>query len=47
MAISNLASTLSKLGKYQDALVLLESVLELFQRTLPAEHPDLGITCFY
>ena len=42
MAMTNLASTYTKLGMNQDGLVLHERVLELYQRALPADHPDIG-----
>ena len=42
--MTNLASTYSKLGMNQEGLVLCERVLELYQRALPADHPDIGAT---
>jgi hypothetical protein len=44
MAMTNLASTYTKLGMNQDGLVLHERVLELYQRAFPADHPDIGAT---
>jgi CHAD domain-containing protein len=46
MAISNLASTYSKLGMHRDALVLHQQVLALYRRVLPEDHPYIGVTRF-
>ena len=40
--MSNLASSYSDLGRYADALVLQETVLEFQRRVLPEDHPDIG-----
>ena len=40
--MGNLASTYSALGRHSDALAMQESVLELYRRVLPADHPDIG-----
>jgi len=41
--MSNLAITCGALGRHQDALVLLEKTLEFFRRTLPENHPEIGV----
>jgi hypothetical protein len=41
-AIDKLANTYGWLGMHSDALVLKERVLELRQRVLPEDHPDIG-----
>ena len=41
--MSNLAGTYIMLGRPQDALPLLERVLELYRRALPEDHPDIGV----
>ncbi len=41
--MSNLAGTYIMLGRPQDALPLLERVLELYRRALPEDHPDIGM----
>ncbi len=43
-AMGNLADTYGKLGRHQDALVLLEKTLEFRRRVLPENHPDIGVT---
>jgi hypothetical protein len=40
--MGNLAGTYSDLGRHAEALAMLESVLELYRRVLPADHPDIG-----
>ncbi len=45
MAMSNLASTYSELGRHADALVMGEQVLEFRRRVLPANHPSIGEGC--
>jgi hypothetical protein len=45
-AMGNLAATYSKLGRHQDAVVLQEKTLEFRRRVLPANHPDIGQSCF-
>ncbi len=40
--MSNLAVTYSDLGRYADALVLQEKVLEFRRRVLPEDHPSIG-----
>jgi hypothetical protein len=41
--MSNLASAHNALGQQQDALVLLEKVLEIQRRVLPENHPHIGV----
>ena len=41
-AMNNLAVTYSALGRHEDALVLMERVLEFERRVLPENHPDIG-----
>jgi len=40
--MADLASCYSKLGRYQDAVLLLEESLEFQRRVLPESHPDIG-----
>jgi hypothetical protein len=40
--MTNLASCYSKLGRYQDAVLLLEESLEFQRRVLPESHPNIG-----
>ena len=40
--MSNLASSLSKLGRHADALEMQERVLVFRRRVLPENHPDIG-----
>jgi hypothetical protein len=42
--MSNLASTYSALGRHQDALAMVEKMLEFLRRVLPGNHPDIGAT---
>ena len=42
IAMSNLASTYSSLGRHADAVAMGEMVLEFRRRVLPENHPDLG-----
>ena len=42
-AMTNLASMYSKLGQYQDAVVLQEKTLEFRRRVLPENHPHIGV----
>ena len=51
--MGNLASTYSALGRHDDALAMMERVLEFRRRVLPENHPDTGegdvwclIACF-
>jgi hypothetical protein len=44
LAMGNLATTYSDLGRYQDALVMKEKVLEFRRRVLPENHPEIGAT---
>jgi hypothetical protein len=37
-----LAVTYAALGRHSDALAMQESVLELYRRVLPEDHPDIG-----
>jgi hypothetical protein len=39
--MANLALTYSSLGKLQESLELEEGVLQLRQRVLPENHPDI------
>ncbi len=41
-AHQNLSDAYARLGRYADAVVHQERVLELKRRTLPDDHPDLG-----
>ncbi len=43
VAMSNLASSYSALGRPQDALALKEKTLEFFRRVLPENHPNIGV----
>ena len=45
-AMSNLAGTYSVLGRHQDALAMGEKTLEFRRRSLPENHPDIGISFF-
>lgn len=38
----NLALSYEELGRHEDALVLLERVLEFFRRVLPEDHLCIG-----
>jgi hypothetical protein len=40
--MNNLALAHSDLGRYMDAMVLFEKVLEFRRRVLPEDHPDIG-----
>ena len=40
--MSNLAVTYSALGRHDDALAMVERVLEFSRRVLPENHPDIG-----
>ncbi len=40
--MANLAMSYSNLGRFEDALAMEESVLELRRRVLPENHPDIG-----
>ena len=42
LAMGNLASTYSDLGRHEDALAMKERVLEFRRRVLPEDHPDIG-----
>jgi hypothetical protein len=42
----NLANTFLKLGRHQDALVMVEKALVFQRRVLPENHPDIGATSF-
>ncbi len=41
-AMYNISGMYRELGRHADALVLKERVLELRQRVLPEDHPDIG-----
>ena len=41
----NLSLTYSALGRHADALAMVEQVLELWRRVLPADHPSIGEGC--
>ncbi len=43
--MNNLAMTYSALGRHADALAMMERVLELQRRVLPANHPSIGEGC--
>jgi hypothetical protein len=43
--MSNLAQTYSDLGRHADAHAMIEQVLELWRRVLPANHPSIGEGC--
>ena len=43
-SMCNLAKTFISLGRYQDALVMHEKVLEFRRRVLPENHPEIGVT---
>ncbi len=43
--MNHLASTYRALGRHLDALAMLEQVLELWRRVLPANHPNIGECC--
>ena len=40
--MGNLAATYYALGRHSDALAMQESVLELYRRVLPEDHPEIG-----
>jgi hypothetical protein len=40
--MGNLALSFSDIGRHDDALELLEKVLEFRLRVLPKDHPDIG-----
>ena len=40
--MGSLAATYSALGRHSDALAMEESVLELYRRVLPEDHPQIG-----
>jgi hypothetical protein len=40
--MGNVASTYSSLGMHREALDLKERVLEIFRKTLPEDHPEIG-----
>ncbi len=42
--MGNLAAEYHALGRHHDALAMQEKTLEFFQRVLPENHPDLGVT---
>ncbi len=44
IAMNNLATTYSKLGRHQDALALQEKALEFYRCALPENHPGIGVT---
>ena len=44
--MSKVAALRTKLGNHNDALGLQEQVLELNNRVLPEDHPDIGYTVF-
>ena len=39
--MSNLATTYSALGRHEDALALFEKALDIKQRCLPGDDPDI------
>ena len=44
--MGNLANTYDALGRHQDSLELKEKTLEFKRRVLPANHPEIAMTCF-
>jgi hypothetical protein len=42
MAMNNLAASYSALGRHEEALAMMERVLEFRRRVLPENHPDIG-----
>ncbi len=42
LAIMELGKIYSALERHQDAVALKQKALEFHQRTLPADHPDIG-----
>jgi tetratricopeptide (TPR) repeat protein len=42
-AMNNVANTYKALGRFQEALVLREQTLQLYRRSLPENHPDIGV----
>jgi len=42
VAMSNIASTLGKVGRRKDALELFEKAMEFRIHVLPEEHPEIG-----
>jgi hypothetical protein len=40
--MTSVALTYSALERHEEALVLYEAVLEIRQRALPEDHPDIG-----
>ncbi len=40
--MGNLANSYDEIGRYEDALVLREKVLEFRRRVLPEDHPEIG-----
>jgi hypothetical protein len=41
----NLANTYGILGKCEDALELFKNALDILQRVLPENHPQIGVLC--
>jgi len=46
MAMNNVATVYSQLGRHQDALALQEKALEFCRQYLPENHPQIGVTNF-
>jgi hypothetical protein len=42
--MNNLAGTLKSLGRFQDAVAMFEKTLDFYRRTLPPNHPNIGLT---
>ena len=40
--MNNLAKSYSALGRHEEALAMMERVLEFMRRVLPENHPDIG-----
>jgi hypothetical protein len=40
--MSNVAATYFRLGRVEEAMLLMEKVLEFYRRVLPEDHPDTG-----
>jgi hypothetical protein len=42
--MGNVASTYSSLGMHHEALELKQKVLQILKRSLPSDHPDIGVS---
>jgi hypothetical protein len=43
-SMGNVASTYSSLGMHHEALELKQKVLQILKRSLPSDHPDIGVS---